>query len=110
MNAAAAVAATADGMPPPPARRRGPAAWLKGQLRNVAPFVTLIFLCVVFGLASPSFVTLDTLDNLANILRQVSVTAIIATGLTFVVTVPEAQGHRGTQIVLRKAHMKVANP
>ena len=86
MNADAAVAATAGGMPPPPARRRGPAAWLKGQLRNVAPFVTLIFLCVIFGLASPSFLTLD---NLANILRQVSVTAIIATGLTFVILTGE---------------------
>jgi ribose transport system permease protein len=37
-------------------------------------------------LASPSFVTLD---NLANILRQVSVTAIIATGLTFVILTGE---------------------
>ena len=65
---------------------RGPSVWLKHQLRNIAPFVTLIFLCVVFGLASPSFLTAD---NFANILRQVSVTAIIATGLTFVILTAE---------------------
>ena len=65
---------------------RGPAVWIKHQLRNIAPFVTLIFLCVIFGLASPSFLTAD---NFANILRQVSVTAIIATGLTFVILTAE---------------------
>ena len=65
---------------------RGPSVWIKHQLRNIAPFVTLIFLCVVFGLASPSFLTAD---NFANILRQVSVTAIIATGLTFVILTAE---------------------
>jgi ribose transport system permease protein len=68
------------------AARRGGSAWVKDQLRNIAPFVTLIFLCVVFSLASPSFLTLD---NLANILRQVSITAIIATGLTFVILTSE---------------------
>src|SRR5918993_4486825 len=68
------------------AARRGGSAWVKDQLRNIAPFVTLIFLCVVFGLASPSFLTLD---NLANVLRQVSITAIIATGLTFVILTAE---------------------
>ena len=65
---------------------RRPSVWIKHQLRNIAPFVTLIFLCVVFGLASPSFLTAD---NFANILRQVSVTAIIATGLTFVILTAE---------------------
>ena len=35
---------------------------------------------------SPSFLTLD---NFANIMRQVSVTAIIATGLTFVILTAE---------------------
>ena len=64
----------------------GVRAWLARQLINIAPFVTLLFLIVVFSALSPSFVTLD---NLGNILRQVSVTAIIATGLTFVILTAE---------------------
>ena len=60
--------------------------WFRDQLRNIAPFVTLIFLVAVFSIASPSFATVD---NLANVLRQVSLTAIIATGLTFVILTAE---------------------
>lgn len=60
--------------------------FLASQMRNIAPFATLIFLVVVFGAMSPSFLTMD---NLGNILRQVSVTAIIAAGLTFVILCAE---------------------
>ncbi len=60
--------------------------WLRSQLRNIAPFVTLLALIALFSFASPSF---TTFDNLANILRQVSVTAIIAVGLTFVILCSE---------------------
>jgi ribose transport system permease protein len=56
--------------------------WLRSQLRSIAPFATLLALIALFSFASPSFATLD---NVANILRQVSVTAIIAVGLTFVI-------------------------
>ena len=56
--------------------------WLRNQMRNIAPFATLLCLVVFFTLASPSFATLD---NLANILTQISVTGIIAVGLTFVI-------------------------
>ena len=62
--------------------RDGSRRWLRSQLRNIAPFATLLALVVLFSVASPSF---TTLDNVANILRQVSVTAIIAVGLTFVI-------------------------
>ena len=48
--------------------------WLRGQLRNIAPFLTLICLFGFFAAASPSFATLD---NLGNILTQVSVTIVI---------------------------------
>jgi ribose transport system permease protein len=51
-------------------------------MRNIAPFATLLCLVGFFALASPSFATLD---NLANILTQISVTGIIAVGLTFVI-------------------------
>ncbi|MFZ1429775.1 MAG: ABC transporter permease [Geminicoccaceae bacterium] len=72
---------------------RGPAApaagwgsWLAARLTNIAPLMTLVFLVVVFCVLSPSFATLD---NLGNVLRQVSITAIIATGLTFVILTAE---------------------
>jgi ribose transport system permease protein len=61
-------------------------AMLGSQLRNIAPFITLIALLVFFGVASPSFLSVD---NFSNILNQVSVTAIIAVGLTFVILCAE---------------------
>lgn len=67
-------------------RTRGLAPFLRSQMRNIAPFLTLIFLSGFFALASPSFATLD---NLGNILTQVSVTGIIAVGLTFVILCAE---------------------
>jgi len=57
-------------------------SFLRNQMRNIAPFVTLLCLVVFFSVASPSFVTFD---NLANILTQISVTGVIAVGLTFVI-------------------------
>src|SRR6202040_1560566 len=60
--------------------------FLRDQLRNVAPFITLLCLVVFFSIASPAFATLG---NLENILQQVSVTAIIAVGLTFVILTAE---------------------
>jgi len=58
------------------------AALLRNQMRNIAPFATLLCLVGFFAVASSSFATLD---NLANILTQISVTGIIAVGLTFVI-------------------------
>ena len=59
---------------------------LRNQLRNIAPFATLIVLVGFFSIAAPTFATLG---NLENILQQVSVTAIIAVGLTFVILTAE---------------------
>jgi ribose transport system permease protein len=55
-------------------------------LRNIAPFATLLILVVFFTLSAPAFATLG---NLVNILQQVSVTGIIAVGLTFVILTAE---------------------
>ncbi len=55
---------------------------LHGQLRNFAPFATLLALVLFFWAASDLFATLG---NLENILTQISVTGIIAVGLTFVI-------------------------
>ncbi|HEX7198115.1 MAG TPA: ABC transporter permease [Dongiaceae bacterium] len=60
--------------------------WFRGQLRNIAPFITLLFLVIFFSLASPSFLTLG---NLGNILTQISITGIMAAGLTFVILCAE---------------------
>jgi ribose transport system permease protein len=76
-------AATESRRAPAGSRRR---SWLLSQLRNIAPFVTLLLLVLFFSFASPSFLTAD---NFQNILRQVSVTGIIATGLTFVILCAE---------------------
>src|SRR6267378_1792008 len=67
-------------------RPRGVGTFLRSQMRNIAPFLTLICLTGFFAAASPSFATLD---NLGNILTQVSVTGIIAVGLTFVILCAE---------------------
>ncbi|MCP1915641.1 ribose transport system permease protein [Bradyrhizobium elkanii] len=67
-------------------RSRGLTPFLRSQMRNIAPFLTLIFLSVFFAIASPSFATID---NVGNILTQVSVTGIIAVGLTFVILCAE---------------------
>jgi ribose transport system permease protein len=60
--------------------------WFLRRLTAIAPLITLVFLVAIFASASSSFATMD---NLANILRQVSITAIIATGLTFVILTAE---------------------
>jgi ribose transport system permease protein len=67
-------------------RPRSVATFLRSQMRNIAPFLTLICLTGFFAAASSSFATLD---NLGNILTQVSVTGIIAVGLTFVILCAE---------------------
>jgi ribose transport system permease protein len=69
-----------------PVRERAGGGWLRGQLRNIAPFATLLFLVAFLTIASPSFASVG---NLYNILTQISVTGIIAVGLTFVILCAE---------------------
>jgi len=59
---------------------------LKDRLRTIAPFATLVFLIVFFGVASPSFLSFA---NLQNVLQQISITGIMAVGLTFVILCAE---------------------
>jgi ribose transport system permease protein len=59
---------------------------LRDQLRNIAPFATLLILVGFFSFSAPAFATLG---NLVNILQQASVTGIIAVGLTFVILTAE---------------------
>src|SRR6476660_27143 len=81
--------ATSESATAPAADRRHPRSvgtFLRSQMRNIAPFLTLICLFGFFAAASPSFATLD---NFGNILTQISVTGIIAVGLTFVILCAE---------------------
>ena len=90
--------------------------FLRGQMRNIAPFVTLIVLLVFFGVASPSFATLD---NAANILVQISVAGVIAVGLTFVILCAEidlsvaaianATGIVVAYFTLQESYVNIAN-
>src|SRR5438552_10667809 len=66
--------------------RQSPSDWFRNRLSNIAPFLTLLFLVVFFSFASSSFVSFG---NLQNILQQVSITGIIAVGLTFVILTAE---------------------
>jgi len=61
-------------------------SFIGNQMRNIAPFLTLIILLVFFSVASRSFASCD---NAANILTQISVTGVIAVGLTFVILCAE---------------------
>ncbi|MGH7107808.1 MAG: ABC transporter permease [Acetobacteraceae bacterium] len=56
------------------------------RLRTIAPFATLVFLVAFFGIASPSFLSFA---NLQNVLQQISITGIMAVGLTFVILCAE---------------------
>jgi len=91
-------------------------AWLRHRLRNIAPFATLLVLVTLFSLSSPSFATWG---NLANILQQISVTGIIAAGLTFVIlcaeidlsvaSVANAAGIVAAYFTLQDASVSIAN-
>ena len=92
------------------------AAFVRSQMRNIAPFATLIVLLVFFGIASPSFATLD---NAANILTQISVAGVIAVGLTFVILCAEidlsvaaianATGIVVAYFTLQESYVNIAN-
>ena len=97
-------------------RRPGWGQWLRSQMRNVAPFATLLALVIFFSLASPSFATAD---NLANILTQISVTGIMAVGLTFVIlcgeidlsvaAIANATGIAVAYFTSQEAYVSIAN-
>jgi ribose transport system permease protein len=90
--------------------------FLRSQMRNIAPFATLILLIVFFSIASPSFATVD---NASNILTQISVTGIMAVGLTFVIlcgeidlsvaSIANATGIVVAYFTLQEAYVNIAN-
>ena len=92
------------------------ATMARSQMRNIAPFLTLICLSGFFAVASPSFATLD---NVGNILTQVSVTGIIAVGLTFVIlcaeidlsiaSIANVSGIAVAYFTLQESYVNIAN-
>jgi ribose transport system permease protein len=52
------------------------------RLQDIGALVALVLLCVVFSILSSRFATSE---NLTNVLRQVSINAIIGAGMTFVI-------------------------
>ncbi|MDQ0338715.1 ribose transport system permease protein [Caldalkalibacillus uzonensis] len=52
------------------------------QLQKLGPFLGLLLLIIVLSILSPNFLTLN---NILNVLRQVSINALIAFGMTFVI-------------------------
>ncbi|QGQ48123.1 ABC transporter permease [Metabacillus sediminilitoris] len=52
------------------------------NLQKLGPFVGLIIIIITLSIVSPNFMTVD---NILNVLRQVSINALIAFGMTFVI-------------------------
>ncbi|WP_335871125.1 ribose ABC transporter permease [Bacillus sp. 2205SS5-2] len=53
-----------------------------GSLQKLGPVLGLIVITIILSIMSPNFFTVD---NLFNVLRQVSVNALIAFGMTFII-------------------------
>ena len=75
-----------EGKPPgklkvPALNRAKVVLWLRKRAADLAPFATLAILVIFFSITSDSF--LDP-NNLRNILAQVAILSIVATGMTFV--------------------------
>jgi ribose transport system permease protein len=66
--------------------RGGLSRLLIDRLRTIAPLFTLVALVIFFSSTTSTFATLD---NAVNIIRQLSITGIIAVGLTFVILTAE---------------------
>src|SRR5690625_4252518 len=56
--------------------------FLKQNIAKIGPLIGLIVITVILGVLSDTFFTLS---NIFNLLRQVSVNALIAFGMTFVI-------------------------
>lgn len=55
---------------------------MKSSLQKLGPVIGLLLIVVIISVMSPSFLTMN---NLFNVLRQVSINALIAFGMTFVI-------------------------
>src|SRR5690625_4948543 len=55
---------------------------LSENIAKIGPLIGLIFIIIILAFLSDSFLTVD---NILNLLRQISINALIAFGMTFVI-------------------------
>jgi len=55
---------------------------ITSKLQKLGPLVGLLVITIILSIVSPNFMTVD---NILNVLRQVSINALIAFGMTFVI-------------------------
>jgi ribose transport system permease protein len=55
---------------------------ISANLQKLGPLVGLLIITIILSIVSPNFMTVD---NILNVLRQVSINALIAFGMTFVI-------------------------
>ena len=55
---------------------------VSGKIREYGMVVALLLICGIFSITSPVFLTQP---NIANILNQVAINAVLAVGATFVI-------------------------
>lgn len=70
------------------------------QLQKIGPLIGLIILTVILAIVSPSFLRLD---NIFNVLRQVSINALIAFGMTFIILTGGIDLSVGSMLALSSA-------
>ncbi len=78
-------------------RRKSTWNWFRFLLENYGLLLGFIFLCFFLSIASPYFLTLE---NILNVGRQISITAIVAFGMTFVITAAQIDLSVGSVIAL----------
>src|SRR5262249_30939856 len=70
-------------------RAQGFGDFARNQLRNIAPFITLLFLVLFFSIASPSSLCVATLPSLRNLRHRLLLTGINTVVMTFVILTAE---------------------
>lgn len=55
---------------------------ISANIQKLGPFAGLLLITIILSIVSPNFMTVD---NILNVLRQVSINALIAFGMTFVI-------------------------
>ena len=71
--------------------------WFMFLFENYGLLLGFIFLCLFLSIASPYFLTVE---NILNVGRQISITAIVAFGMTFVITAAQIDLSVGSVIAL----------
>ncbi|SES05648.1 ABC transporter permease subunit [Salipaludibacillus aurantiacus] len=73
---------------------------LKSMLALLGPFIGLLLIVIIISVLNPSFLSLT---NILNILRQVSINALIAFGMTFVILTGGIDLSVGSMLALSSA-------